>query len=372
MGSSLLWWESDPLFSAAEVVQDSVDRMESIFRLLLHEQSLQDEHPDPKLLLSIKYHRRDLATTLETAKWQLEDFERAVNLSSVIDKSQSREDVVSRHKQFVRAIREQIIHVQKSLEDASLQDTVTNTEWINLDEQDRDRLALFLSGGKPTENLNCYDLEDSSILRRFLDPNSTSSSKDTAAGLAEHSSREIENLNINGISHIDHNSDLRKENKLRKVGSYFTPRLGCEAPDFLQETSCNIHGEDGSWDLEADEPKPKSFFHENKSRALWGRLNLFGFLNNLRTACRSTVSRNYTKRLKDGEEEQRHSPSYADVSQGAQGWQMGMQVRMSIGSCWARYQKSPVYVRVNQHLIRLILMILLTVVILGVLVSQIA
>ncbi|XP_041024992.1 uncharacterized protein LOC121265427 isoform X2 [Juglans microcarpa x Juglans regia] len=366
MGSSLLRWESDPLFSAAEVVQDSVDRMESIFRLLLHEQSLQDEHPDPKLLLSINYHRRDLATTLETAKWQLEDFERAVNLSSVIDKSQRQEDVVSRHKQFVRAIREQIIHVQKSLEDASLQDTVTNTEWVNLDEQDRDRLALFLSGGKPTESLNRYDLEDSSILRRFLDPNTTSSSKDTAAGLAEHSSREIESLHINGVSHIDHNS-----NKLRKVGSYFTPRLGCEAPDFLQETSCNIHGEDGSWDLEADEPKPKSFFHENKLRALWGRLNSFGFLNNLRTACRSTVSRNYTKRLKDGEE-QRHSSSYADVSHGAQGQQMGMQMRMSIGSCWARYQKSPVCVRVNQHLIRLILIILFTVVILGVLVSQIA
>lgn len=47
-------------------------RMESIFRLLLHEQSLvQVEHPDPKLLLSLDYHRRDLATTLETAKWQV-------------------------------------------------------------------------------------------------------------------------------------------------------------------------------------------------------------------------------------------------------------------------------------------------------------
>lgn len=47
-------------------------RMESLFRLLLHEQSLvHGEHPDPKLLLSIDYHRRDLATTLETAKWQV-------------------------------------------------------------------------------------------------------------------------------------------------------------------------------------------------------------------------------------------------------------------------------------------------------------
>lgn len=46
--------------------------MESIFRLLLHEQGLvQGHHSDPKLLTSIEYHRRDLATTLETAKWQV-------------------------------------------------------------------------------------------------------------------------------------------------------------------------------------------------------------------------------------------------------------------------------------------------------------
>ncbi|KAK9289802.1 hypothetical protein L1049_007962 [Liquidambar formosana] len=107
MATTFHQWESDPLFSAAEVVQDSADRMESIFRLLLHEQSLvQGNRPDPKLLASIEYHRRDLATTLETAKWQLEDFEKAVSLSAITDKSRMREDVNSRHKQFIVAIRE--------------------------------------------------------------------------------------------------------------------------------------------------------------------------------------------------------------------------------------------------------------------------
>ncbi|KAL1105262.1 hypothetical protein V6Z11_D04G121500 [Gossypium hirsutum] len=73
MGSSLLQWESDPLFSAAEVVQDSADRMESIFRLLLHEQNLVEANNyDPKLLTLIGYHSRDLATILETAKcWKI-------------------------------------------------------------------------------------------------------------------------------------------------------------------------------------------------------------------------------------------------------------------------------------------------------------
>lgn len=69
---SLHKWESDPLFSAAEVVQDSTDRMESVYRLLLHEQGLvHAEHPDSRLLTSVNYHRRDLATILETTKWQV-------------------------------------------------------------------------------------------------------------------------------------------------------------------------------------------------------------------------------------------------------------------------------------------------------------
>ncbi|KAE8098555.1 hypothetical protein FH972_016608 [Carpinus fangiana] len=386
MGSSLHQWESDPLFSAAEVVQDSADRMESLFRLLLHEQSLvHEEHPDPKLLLSIDYHRRDLATTLETAKWQLEDFERAVSLSSVTDKPQMRDDILSRHKQFVIAIREQIINMEKSLEDASLGDTMRmrNTEWINLNEQDRDGLALFLSGGNPAESFNNYNVEDSSIMKRFLDPTTAASSKDTASGLAEHSSKEIESLNINGISQIDHNFDSRKDNNMRKMGSHFSSRLGFEAPDCLQETSCNRHGEDESWDLEANEAKPKSFFHGNKLYGWWSRLNVFCFSNNLRTAYGSSVSRNYTKRLKDGEEN-RHSPSYIDTSHGAQGHHSrsrGMYFSVLtkvmyfcywLGACRARYQRSPYHVQVNRHSIQLTLIILLAIIILGLLVSQIA
>jgi hypothetical protein len=249
----------------------------------------------------------------------LEDFERAVSLSSVTDKPQMRDDILSRHKQFVIAIREQIINMEKSLEDASLGDTMRmrNTEWINLNEQDRDGLALFLSGGNPAESFNNYNVEDSSIMKRFLDPTTAASSKDTASGLAEHSSKEIESLNINGISQIDHNFDSRKDNNMRMVGSHFSSRLGFEAPDCLQETSCNRHGEDESWDLEANEAKPKSFFYGNKLYGWWSRLNVFRFSNNLWTAYGSSVTRNYTKRLKDGEEN-RHSPSYTDISHGAQ------------------------------------------------------
>lgn len=48
-------------------------RMESVYRVLSHEQSLVQEtrHPDQRLLVSVNSHRRQLATSLETVKWQV-------------------------------------------------------------------------------------------------------------------------------------------------------------------------------------------------------------------------------------------------------------------------------------------------------------
>lgn len=48
-------------------------RMESVHRVLLHEQSLVQEtrDPDQRLLVSVNNHRRQLATSLETVKWQV-------------------------------------------------------------------------------------------------------------------------------------------------------------------------------------------------------------------------------------------------------------------------------------------------------------
>ncbi|XP_062002619.1 uncharacterized protein LOC133720374 isoform X1 [Rosa rugosa] len=385
MASGLHQWESDPLFSAAEVVQDSADRMESTFRFLLHELSLvQNDFPDPKLHASIDYHKRDLATTLETAKWQLEDFERAVSFSAMTGKSQIRGDVILRHKQFIRAIREQIAYVEKSLEGTSIGDPMRQTEWINLNEQDRDGLALFLSGANATEHSDSYDGEDSSMLRRFLDPTTSSSAKDSTSGIVEQKSREIENLNRNGVVHVDHSIDSRKENNLRKVSSYPNTRSGFE----FTETSCNRYGEGGSWDLEANEAKPESFLSKNKLRVVWSRINAYGFLTNIWTLYGSRVTRNYTKRFKDGEE-QSHSPSSADVSHAPQGHQgtwlangyrnfevLSVQVRTKImhlqtwlGVIRARYQRSPYRIQVQRRAVQLVLIIVFGLIVLGTLVS---
>lgn len=251
-----------------------------------------------------------------TLSYQLEDFERAVSFSAMTGKSQIREDVISRHKQFIRAIREQIACVEKSLEGTSIGDPMRNMEWVKLNEQDRDGLALFLSGGNATEHSDSYDGEDSSMLRRFLDPTTSSSAKDSTSGIVEEKSREIVNSNMNGVVHADHSIDSRKENNLRKVGSYLNTRSAFASTDSFPETSCNRYREGGSWDLEADEAKPENFFCENKLRGFWGRINA-SFLNNIWTPYGSRVTRNYTKRFKDGEE-QSQSPSSADVSHPSQ------------------------------------------------------
>lgn len=327
---------------------------------------------------------------------QLEDFERAVSFSATAGKPQPQEDVISRHNQFIRAIREQILYVDKNLEGTSIGDPMRNTECVNLNEQDRDGLALFLSGGNDTDHSGCYDVEDNSILERFLDP-ITSSAKDSTSGIVENKSRGIENLNMNGVVPLDRAIDSRKENNLTKVGSYNRfgegTRLSSELTDYFPETSGDRYGGDGSRDLEANEAKPESFFCENKLRRFCSITNVLGFLNNIRTVYGNRVTRNYTKRFKDGEE-QSHSPSCAaDVSHAAQGQRQGtrlafgyrnfrelcvgvrskvMYLQSWLGVFRARYQRSPYDIQVQWHSVQLVLIVVLTLIILGILVSWLA
>ncbi|MBA0838123.1 hypothetical protein Goarm_010219 [Gossypium armourianum] len=405
MGSSLLQWESDPLFSAAEVVQDSADRMESIFRLLLHEQNLVEANNyDPKLLTLIGYHCRDLATILETAKWQalIPYFERAVISSARMDRPQSTEAVIFRHKEFISAVREQINNVEKSLEEMEMGNPAKISKWQNLNEQDKDNLAFFLSGGI---NNHCYELGDSDIFKRFLDPPAASCSTD--AGIVGNECGEIEEVNMNDNAYSSHYYDSLEESNLRKVDSQNSMKLGLNAVNSFQESSCNRNADDGSWYIEAGDSKPKCFFHENKLRGSSSSMNLIGFFNNL---WGRRVPSSYTKRLKDGEEE--HSPLDIDASHAAQlcnklinssslgalvnvlnlqsaslyqGQHIGlfsalrdhglqglhwfltkvMHLRRRLGACNARFDRFSYLVKVNQRSIKMILAIVFVFTLLG-------
>uniref|UniRef100_A0ACD5TFM1 Uncharacterized protein n=1 Tax=Avena sativa TaxID=4498 RepID=A0ACD5TFM1_AVESA len=140
-------WESDPLFPAAECVQDSADRMEGVYRLLLHEKKvIQDDTSDAKLYAPIQYER-DVITALGTTKWQLEQFEREVNAAAFSEKSNSRENAILKFRQFIRAIAEQISEVEESLKNIRT-DFCRTPKHLYSSEQDGDGLASFLSGDK--------------------------------------------------------------------------------------------------------------------------------------------------------------------------------------------------------------------------------
>ncbi|KAL0791605.1 hypothetical protein Bca101_007851 [Brassica carinata] len=74
---------------------------------------------------------------------QLEEFERAVRLSH----GRCRDDTtLTRHKQFVSAIENQIHRVQSALSENGEQPL----RWVDLNKEERDDLAMFLSGSSQT------------------------------------------------------------------------------------------------------------------------------------------------------------------------------------------------------------------------------
>ncbi|KAI4379823.1 hypothetical protein MLD38_006069 [Melastoma candidum] len=129
-------WQKDAFFSAAEEVQESTDLMGSTYRAWIREME-QVENPEALSDLT-----RDLQTALGTAKWQLEEFERAVRLSQG---PHGENHTSARHGQFIAAISDQIANVEAAL-CQSLSKGDQPLCWVNLDKEERDDLALFLSG----------------------------------------------------------------------------------------------------------------------------------------------------------------------------------------------------------------------------------
>ncbi|PON75963.1 Syntaxin 6, N-terminal [Parasponia andersonii] len=130
-------WQKDAFFSAAEEVQESADIMESAYRTWVRERR---ERPS---LENLDELCRELQTALGTAKWQLEEFERAVRSSYG---HRGDDHSTARHSQFIAAIESQISRVEAALRESFLEDGKQPLRWVNLDEEERDDLAAFLSG----------------------------------------------------------------------------------------------------------------------------------------------------------------------------------------------------------------------------------
>lgn len=227
-----------------------------------------------------------------------------MNFLAAADNSQERQNVIYRHRQFVQAIREQIMNVEKSMEKFSIGNSARKNGWGNLNEQDRDGLASFLSGEASVKNARSQNsIVDTRMFRKFLDPAGSSSITEEIAEL------ETESSNMKGFGNSDPNFHLR-ESKLRKDRSDID--FGALS---TQENACSC--DEGIWDLEANESKAKTFSKQNKLRDYYSKINPFRPLRNFIPTYGSVGYRSITKRWKDGEE-QRHFPSGGNLSRAIQ------------------------------------------------------
>ncbi|CAM8897393.1 unnamed protein product [Rhodiola kirilowii] len=140
-------WQKDTFFSAAEEVQQSADIMESAYRLWEKERRKELAREGLDELC------RELQTALGTAKWQLEEFDKAVRLSY---KSSRSDNSQTRHKQFVSAIESQISRVEAALKDSLHENGEEPLRWVHLNKEECDDLAMFLTG---TSNVSSIEYQ---------------------------------------------------------------------------------------------------------------------------------------------------------------------------------------------------------------------
>ncbi|CAL0325574.1 unnamed protein product [Lupinus luteus] len=86
---------------------------------------------------------RELQTALGTAKWQMEEFEKAVRPNY---QHHGDFNIAARHRQFISAIESQISQVEQALRESFIEEGKQPFRWVNLNEEERDDLAAFLSG----------------------------------------------------------------------------------------------------------------------------------------------------------------------------------------------------------------------------------
>ncbi|KAL5230564.1 hypothetical protein ABZP36_029340 [Zizania latifolia] len=183
MATSFDRWEKDPFFPAAEEVQESADRMESVYRRWVQERKVGGA-VEAAVRRNAGDLRRELHTTLGTAKWQLDELQRAIKLNdgAVL----AGKDTRARHDDFVSAIGDRILEVENFLKESNAAEGRGPLSWVRLDDGERDELAHFLSAGafqKRDEVVtipSAGDIEVGSNARRVKKDVSIDSSNDSS------------------------------------------------------------------------------------------------------------------------------------------------------------------------------------------------
>ncbi|RWV93332.1 hypothetical protein GW17_00044220 [Ensete ventricosum] len=127
VGGSFVQWQKDAFFSAAEAVQESAD--------------------------------------------MYVEFEKAVRATHG-NYSSEENNTIDRHRQFVAAIRNQILLVEKELNHSLFVEGKQPLRWVQLNDDERDDLAVFLSGVQhkfqQPKDKNA-DLSKAELVRSFMD-----------------------------------------------------------------------------------------------------------------------------------------------------------------------------------------------------------
>ncbi|KAJ0250851.1 hypothetical protein HA466_0132760 [Hirschfeldia incana] len=197
-------WQKDVFFSAAEEVQQSADTMESAYRMWIKER-----REGARVSVESDHLCNELQAALSTAKWQLEEFERAVRLSH---EHCCRDDTtLARHKQFVSAIENHIHRVQSALSENGEQPL----RWMDLNKEERDDLAMFLSGSSQTsESLSSSESPDF-----VIDIDDERGGSPESAGKKLGTRRTWSSPNVPDVSslRVDVRVDAKEEEKKRYV-----------------------------------------------------------------------------------------------------------------------------------------------------------
>lgn len=331
MASDLCRWEVDPFFAAAEDVQDSADRMESAYRTWLHDQSLRESNPtDTELVSLIEIRKRELITALGTAKWQLEDFERAIRVTASTNKAYSKEDAPTRHMQFIGAIRNQIASIEKELQDSIKKDGNRSLQWVDLDDRERDDLAMFLSGGGSLKNTieqgTCRNITEQQSKRSIATSANLLGTKDVVElrlddtqllhpATGQSKLQCIRHSRTNAACALDthHNgfTDSEASNKdsefvvdmARKLSGTRDDRHSGDSLERAtgHKRSASAGAEFGAWKIVTADNDIGKRSYNSRCENFDNGLNFWGFISNLKFMPRLNFSKSGMKRWKDGE-----------------------------------------------------------------------
>lgn len=168
---------------------------------------------------------------------QLEEFERAVMESH---RYRCNEVTMARHRQFITVIENQISRVEAALREVCSEEGKQQLRWINLDDDDRDDLAMFLSGTSSSSYARDECIKFRPIITNSVLDNSQSNPDAilNAASIGESSDKmkgykdAMSNSNGECVIELEEGSSETRDDIFCTVDKPTSTRRFCGSPNF--------------------------------------------------------------------------------------------------------------------------------------------